>query len=236
MENDYILKNNRRYFRVFCPTCGKDKGYKRKESAKRPCYSCNGKKANKASLLVRVREKNICSHKGCNLLEDLRGMCREHYERYRRPPKSRLYKCEICNKSMQAKSAKKKYCSKACNSSAWRSRHPSYLKNRLKNNINAKIASNLRTRIGNAIKGKVKVGSAVKDLGCTLDELKIYLEGKFQDGMNWKNYGNWHIDHIKPLSLFNLSDPIELKQACHYSNLQPMWASDNLRKSNKYDE
>jgi hypothetical protein len=52
--------------------------------------------------------------------------------------------------------------------------------------------------------------------------------------MSWENYGKWHIDHIKPLSLFDLEDPEQLKQACHYTNLQPLWAEENIRKGNRY--
>ena len=99
---------------------------------------------------------------------------------------------------------------------------------------NKRIKNNLRTRLNMAIKNNQKVGSAVKDLGCSVEELKAYLESKFTKDMTWDDYGKWHIDHIKPLSSFDLSNPEELKKACHYSNLQPLWAKDNLKKSNKY--
>ena len=59
---------------------------------------------------------------------------------------------------------------------------------------------------------------------------KKYLEAKFQYGMSWENYGEWHVDHIKPCSSFNLEDPEEQKKCFHYKNLQPLWAKDNLAK------
>lgn len=92
-----------------------------------------------------------------------------------------------------------------------------------------RIAHNLRTRLRKAVKGKI---SAVRDLGCSVDELKLLLESKFTEGMNWDNYGQWHIDHIKPLSKFDLTNPQELLKACHYTNLQPLWAKDNIVKYN----
>lgn len=65
---------------------------------------------------------------------------------------------------------------------------------------------------------------------------KVYLESLFQPGMVWENYGNdgWHIDHVRPLSSFDLLDPVQFSQACHYTNLQPLWAKDNLSKGNKW--
>lgn len=88
-------------------------------------------------------------------------------------------------------------------------------------------------RLHRALSSKQKVGSAIRDLGCTAEELKIYLESKFQGGMSWENRTLWHIDHIIPLSSFNLNDKEEFKKACHYSNLQPLWAEDNLKKGNR---
>lgn len=109
-------------------------------------------------------------------------------------------------------------------------------KERLKNDINFKLAERLRIRLYTLLKFKQKQGSAVNDLGCSLDELKLYLESKFQPGMTWENWGRdgWHIDHIKPLASFNLSIPDEHKKACHYTNLQPLWAVDNLTKNKRF--
>lgn len=84
-----------------------------------------------------------------------------------------------------------------------------------------------------AIRRVPKTGSAVKDLGCTIVEFRAYLETLFQEGMTWENYGEWHIDHIIPLSSFDLSDRDQVLKACHYTNLQPLWAKDNLRKGAK---
>jgi hypothetical protein len=93
----------------------------------------------------------------------------------------------------------------------------------------------LRNRIRNALKGNYKSGSAIKDLGCSIEYLKNYLESKFQEGMSWENWAHdgWHIDHIKPLASFDLSDRIQFLQACNYTNLQPLWAKDNIAKSDK---
>lgn len=96
-----------------------------------------------------------------------------------------------------------------------------------------KLKTLLRARLLRALKGNYKSGSAVSNLGCSVEEFKVYMESKFLTGMSWENHGKWHIDHIIPLSFFNLSNIDELKKACHYSNLQPLWASDNIKKSNR---
>jgi len=103
------------------------------------------------------------------------------------------------------------------------------------NPIHHKISRNLRSRLNKAIQYSYKVGSAVRDLGCTIKDFKVYLESKWLPNMSWNNYGlkGWHIDHIKPLSSFDLTNPEELKKARHYTNLQPLWEVDNLRKSSK---
>lgn len=105
-----------------------------------------------------------------------------------------------------------------------------YKSNREKEDINFKIKNNLRTRLWHAIKNNQKVGSAIEDLGCSIEELKKHLESQFQEGMNWGNYGEWHIDHIEALANFDLTNYSELRKACNYSNLQPLWAEDNLKK------
>lgn len=102
-------------------------------------------------------------------------------------------------------------------------------------NINFKLAKDLRSRLRMAIKNNQKIGSAVKDLGCSIPELKLHLEVKFQPGMSWNNWNKtgWHIDHIIPVSSFNLQNREEFLKACHYTNLQPMWAEENLKKGDK---
>lgn len=102
-----------------------------------------------------------------------------------------------------------------------------------KNDIQYILSKRLRSRLYDALKGNFKTGSAMSDLGCSIDFLKEYLESKFQDGMTWPNYGLWHIDHVRPLSSFDLTDRNQLLEACNYTNLQPLWAEDNIKKGNK---
>lgn len=115
----------------------------------------------------------------------------------------------------------------------WKKNNPGYATEYIRNNLQARIANNLRVRLRRAIKNNQKVGSAVRDLGCTIPELKTYLESMFQPGMNWDNYGDWHIDHIQPLSSFDLTDRKQLRIACNFRNLQPLWCVDNLSKGSE---
>lgn len=105
-----------------------------------------------------------------------------------------------------------------------------------KQSIKHKIVRNLRRRVHRALKGETKSESTLSLLGCSINYLKEYLESKFQQGMTWDNYGEWHIDHIKPCSAFDLSDPVQQKECFAYTNLQPLWAIDNLKKAYKYEE
>ncbi len=111
-----------------------------------------------------------------------------------------------------------------------------YKNKKRKSDLNYRLRDNLRARLRGAIKNNQKSGSAVQDLGCSIDFLKVYLENKFVEGMSWSNYGNrrgqWSIDHMIPLSKLDLADRQQLLKACHFSNLQPLWHVDNVTKSN----
>lgn len=126
---------------------------------------------------------------------------------------------------------------------SWRRKNPDrvynqnkeYLKKRRQSDIAFRIRCNLRSRLAMALKSTVKSGSAIKDLGCTIPELKQYLESRFVEGMTWENWSRsgWHIDHIMPLTAFDLSNRQEILRACHFTNLQPLWSKDNQRKGGK---
>jgi len=100
-------------------------------------------------------------------------------------------------------------------------------------NENLRIISNLRSRISQFVKSKKihKDNKTLDLVGISLNGLKEYLQEQFKDGMSWDNYGSWHIDHIIPLSSAKTTE--EFNTLCHYTNLQPLWASENLSKGNK---
>lgn len=91
-----------------------------------------------------------------------------------------------------------------------------------------------RVRVYDALKGIRKSAKTETLLGCSYDFFRGYIEGKFVENMAWDNIGEWHIDHIRPLSSFDLTDIEQQKQAFHYTNQQPLWAIDNLKKGAKY--
>jgi hypothetical protein len=136
--------------------------------------------------------------------------------------------------------------SKKAYNKQWRIDHRehinTYLVNRRKNDINFRIRCSLRTRISSAVRNGCKAGSAVRDLGCSIDEFKIWIENQFYTQtktgleMSWANYGLWHLDHILPLVKFDLTDINQFKKVCHYTNYQPLWAEENVAKGGRIEE
>lgn len=103
-----------------------------------------------------------------------------------------------------------------------------------RNNMTYRLRHILRERIRSALKGARKSNRTLGLVGCTIEQLKIYLASQFQPEMNWSNYGSyWHIDHKLPCASFNLADPAQQAKCFHYTNLQPLEAMENIRKSNK---
>lgn len=97
-----------------------------------------------------------------------------------------------------------------------------------------KLSLQIRTRLRKALKGSFKVGSTVRDLGCTIPEFRVYLEKQFRDGMTWGNQGGrdgWQLDHKKPLAAFDLTNRKEFLKAVHYTNYQPLPKVENLTKN-----
>jgi hypothetical protein len=99
-----------------------------------------------------------------------------------------------------------------------------------------KVVCCMRSRISKLLKQKNadKYNKFYNYLGCSKQDFILYFQAKFKEGMTWENHGEWHIDHIKPCSSFNLLNEEEQKKCFHYTNLQPLWASENISKGCKY--
>ncbi|REK64910.1 MAG: hypothetical protein DWQ49_01035, partial [Bacteroidetes bacterium] len=110
-------------------------------------------------------------------------------------------------------------------------------RNKRKTDLNYKLTDNLRNRVRKTLNGKSKSKNTLKLLGCSVDFLKKHIESQFEPGMSWENYGfdGWHMDHIVPCASFDLSDPEQQQKCFNYTNLQPLWAKDNISKSAKLD-
>ena len=186
----------------------------KRESYSLRCEHC-GKVFNKITTLSRSKKIKFCSI-GCS-----------HNSKHK--PNVVINRCKQCNKEFTS-NRHIEFCNKACYSKFFKQTHKLL-------SLEEKIKHRLRSRLWQAIANNTKSGSAVKDLGCSIDFLKSHLESLFIPGMTWENYGHkgWHIDHIVPISSFNLSDPEQLKQACRYTNLQPLWWFDNLSKGSKVE-
>lgn len=227
-----------------CTRCGKTSSLKNK----RMCQKC----ANIHNLQTEQYQKNkikrgLCSLCGKSPLYSKR-FCRGclNKEKYRRQQRINNKRCSVCGHITLENKTKCKQCLDNGNKRTRKSR-----KNKINNQIclmcsnptinkktlciNCSIVNNLRGRIREILKKEnIKKSNQTFNLvGCSLEQLKHRLEKQFAEGMSWENYGEWHIDHIKPLSLFNLIKEEEQRKAFHYTNLQPLWARDNLSKGNK---
>ena len=113
-------------------------------------------------------------------------------------------------------------------------RNVEYERKKLKTDINFILRKRLRARLKAALKGKSRSKSTMELLGVPhIDFLKTWLECKFKEGMTWENRHLWHIDHVLPCSSFDLTKAEEQAKCFHYTNLQPLWASENLSKGNR---
>lgn len=130
----------------------------------------------------------------------------------------------------------------------WREKNPDKVKkwqedNRDKVNTNKRkrredasnrLVHNMRNRVWKALIGQAKKDRTMELVGCTPEFLMKYLEKRFKSGMTWDNYGEWHVDHIKPCASFDLTKEEEQRRCFHYTNLQPLWGTENISKGAKY--
>jgi hypothetical protein len=115
----------------------------------------------------------------------------------------------------------------------WYKKNPNYNSEYEKKRRETDTIFYLRKKVRNRIRDyfRYKTKTTIEYLGCEIELLKEHLEKQFVDGMTWENKGDWHIDHIIPLSSAKTED--ELYKLCHYTNLQPLWAIDNIKKGKK---
>lgn len=171
------------------------------------------KKHNKEYYLKRKKENYQL------WLEKSRMHCRKYYLKNKEKEKkrSRLYKLKNKEKIKKTTNA--------------------YLKVRRKTDMAWRLLVNNRTRINHALNGKYKKSQKTRDLlGCTPEKFKKHIESMFKPGMSWKKRYLIHIDHIRPCSSFDLSKPEEQAKCFHYTNLQPLWAHENLFKGAKIQQ
>lgn len=181
--------------------------------------------------------------KGKKYTDGRRGVCKICTVSYSRKYtiKQGEYKCIVCNENKlhnefhscpQNKNGLRQTC-KDCTPTRSRDFMKVYY-----SDLNFRLKHCLRTRIRHSINSQnvSKSNKTPELVGCSIMNLKTHLESKFTEGMTFENYGEWHIDHIRPCASFNLEDPEEQKKCFHWTNLQPLWALDNIRKGDKWDD
>lgn len=195
------------------------------------CRECH----KKLNLIYRTKNKEI--------LEKKRKVYREENKEKLRVRRKELYLLNISKKRENRRRAYNKNIEKnrAYNRSLYQKNRES-MRNRYslwrRKKYSEDVSFRLRIILRNRIRSITKGGSLQKSselFGCSVEFLKKYIESQFKSDMNWNNYGRvgWHIDHIIPCAMFDLSNSEQQKACFHYTNLQPLWAVDNLRKKDK---
>ncbi len=132
--------------------------------------------------------------------------------------------CYFCGGEFSPRHESVKYCSDECAATSTRrlGSPDGY--------IYEKLVRNMRTRLSGALKRNPKSDRTMTLIGCTVEELRAWLQRQWKRGMTWDNLGSWHIDHVIPCYYFDLSNPYQQRTCFHFHNLQPLWARENLQK------
>lgn len=246
-NKEYISKNIKKYTEE-----NKEKIQERNKKWRED----NKEKINKQRKEYRDNNKELISKQKKKYAENNKDLIKERSKRYAEENKEEIkkrskeqYKKDIEKHREQNKVRNKRYREK--NKANIKERTKKWVENnrenlretaklmriRRKDDISFRITGCLRARIRVAIKkGKGYKSEKTQELlGCDFETVKKHLEEQFKEGMSWENHGKngWHIDHIIPCASFDLTDPEEQRKCFHYTNLQPLWAKDNLEKGDK---
>ena len=193
------------------------------------------------------RKKKFCSTR-CNLNSGRQAWQLRNagkYKQIERDRKRRKYHTDESNRQKCIERASKSYHAltqeqRRQRSQEQRERDPdarrdymrNYMAERAESDIDFKLRGVLRARVRAAVtrNGGEKACRTMSLVGCSVEYLRQHLEAQFSDGMTWDNHGDWHIDHIKPCASFDLTNADQQRECFNYTNLQPLWAEDNLSK------
>jgi hypothetical protein len=209
----------------------------------------NPEKVAAAQKRYREKHRQSLGQKRESRREKARQASREHYERNKSSYKTRRQEYRKQNREKLSSAGKAYYSSnrdkvlashrryRRENIDKTRERNREYQRQKWQTDFGYWLKKTVGRRMRDALscQSTKKRGRTVALIGCSVRDLALRLESMFLPGMSWENYGyqGWHIDHIIPLARFDLSDPAQQAAAFHYTNLQPMWAADNLRKGDR---
>jgi len=225
---------------VKCKKCGETNETNFYGYNKSRCKTCICAAVNKRYKLKKIEDPNFVAK--------INKQSRERYSARKEDPEFKLRKQKSWRKAQRVQYKKLRSTpygiEKMHKWSAKARRKPSYLKRlrekhkeKSENDVKYILVRRLRHRLYNAFKAKgIKKSNTTMNLcGCSPDELRKHIENQFSKhpGMSWNNRHMWHIDHILPINSFDITDVEQQKKCFHYTNLQPLWAMDNLLKSDK---
>lgn len=219
---------------------GKKRGHHSEETKKKIGDKLRGLKRSD-EIKKKCRDAQIKRFGGIRSKEDIKKYKQSWYQSHKELTKERTRIRAITHKEEIKKKAHEHYLKNKKRfleyRKQWKNKNIERVREnhriKMETDIQYKLRYVLRLRLNCALRGKAKSGSAIKDLGCSIDEFVKHIESKFVDGMSWNNHGEWHLDHIMPLSSFDLENREELLKACNFTNIQPLWAFDNLSKGDK---
>lgn len=201
----------------------------------REAYHANReKRLEESKRRQRIRRANMTEAEK----EKLREYFKSRYDRKRLElleQKRKDYKSRVSVYQKRHEAYRKKNASALRESNRqWKVNNREYFRRRYRDDVAYRITQLLRGRVYNAIRNKQKAGSAVRDLGCSIDELIAHIERQFKDGWSWENWGDaWHLDHIYPIAAANTADRAQFLAVANWRNLQPLCRVANLKKNAK---
>ena len=227
-----------------CPICKESKTWEHFWIGKDPCRECQNTKRRQQK---EERKEDTTTMKVCNVCNEEKSI--KEFE-------VRRANCKACVKDSKQEYLKSTRVHRTEVTRKYRENHPEYVKKDLENTkaynkehraeISAKerqrkiddpafkMCKHLRSSLLTALKGRRKEGKTMQILDCDISFFKSWFEYQFDENMSWNNHGTyWHVDHIKPISSCDMSNMCEIKKYFHWTNMQPLHKTENLKKSNK---